>query len=152
MKCSNLPSNAPTRPKNKFTNKVTIYNDIPSDGVNLRRFDRFVIDKCLIYNQISEGADGTVQKILNSQNVVTKDIEHYKTPLEYKQLAEDEKDNFYTVQIDDFVVLAEVDDMITTSREFQELQQKYKDNGFLVTAVNASIYGLNVDNIQITHA
>lgn len=152
MKCSNLPLNATTRPKNKFTNKVTIYNDIPSDGVNLRRFDRFVIDKCLIYNQISEGADGTVQKILNSQNVVTKDIEHYKTPLEYKQLAEDEKDNFYTVQIDDFVVLAEVDDMITNSREFQELQQKYKDNGFLVTAVNASIFGLNVDNVQITHA
>lgn len=152
MKCSNLPLNAPARPKNKFTNKVTIYNDIPSDGVNLRRFDRFVIDKCLIYNQISEGADGTVQKILNSQNVVTKDIKHYKTPIEYKQLAEDEKDNFYTVQIDDFVVLAEVDDIVTTSREFQELQQKYKDNGFLVTAVNASIFGLNVDNVQITHA
>lgn len=152
MKCSNLPLNAPARPKNKFTNKVTIYNDIPSDGVNLRRFDRFVIDKCLIYNQISEGADGTVQKILNSQNVVTKDIEHYKTPIEYKQLAEDEKDNFYTVQIDDFVVLIEVDDIVTTSREFQELQQKYKDNGFLVTAVNASIFGLNVDNVQITHA
>ncbi len=138
--------------KNKFVDKVTIYNDIPSDGVNPRRFDRFVIDKCLIYNQLSESADGTIQKVINAQNVVTKDIEHYKAPNDYKQLALDEKDNYYTVQIDDFIVLSEVDDVVTTSREFQELQQKYKDNGFLVTAVNASIFGMNVDNIQITHA
>lgn len=98
--------------KDKFTKKVTIYNDIPSDGVNLRRFDRFVIDKCLIYNQLSEGADGTIQKIINSQNVITKDTEHYKSPIEYKALAEDERDVFYTVQVDDFVVLDEMDKMI----------------------------------------
>lgn len=138
--------------KDKFTSKVTIYNDIPSDGVNLRRFDRFVIDRCFVYNQATESSDGTIQKIINSQNVITKDIEHYKTPIEYKQLANDEKDNFYTVQIDDFVVLGEVDDIITTSKEFQNLQQKYKNNGFLVTSVNASIYGMTVDNVHIIHA
>ena len=138
--------------KNKFTDKVTIYNDIPSDGVNLRRFDRFVIDKCLIYNQVSEGADGTIQKIINAQNVITKDIEHYKTPVEYSKLAVDEKDNYYTVQIDDFVVFGEVDDVVTTSKEFQALQQKYKHNGFSVTSVNTSIHGMSVDNVHITHA
>lgn len=138
--------------KNKFVDKVTIYNDIPSDGINLRRFDRFVIDKCLIYNQMAEGADGTVQKIINAQNVVTKDVEHYKSPLEYSQLAEDERENYYTVQIDDFVVYGEVDDVVTTSKEWQLLQQKYENNGFSVTSVNASIFGMNVDNVQITHA
>lgn len=146
------PSFQPYGLKDKFTDKVTIYNDIPSDGVNPRRFDRFVIDKCLIYNQATEGADGTIQKIINAQNVITKDIENYKTPIEYKQLATDEKDNFYTVQIDDFVVYGEVDDIVTTSKEFQNLQQKYKDNGFLVTAVNASIFGMAVDNVHIMHA
>lgn len=146
------PKFKPYGVKNKFIYKVTIYNDIPSDGVNLRRFDRFVIDKCLIYNQVSEGADGTIQKIINAQNVITKDVEHYKDPVAYKRLPSDEKDNFYTVQIDDFVVLGEVDDVVTTSKEFQTLQQKYKDNGFSVTAVNASIHGMNVDNVQITHA
>ena len=30
--------------------------------------------------------------------------------------------------------------------------KKYKDNGFLVTAVNASIYGMSVDNVHIIHA
>lgn len=135
-----------------YKDKVTIYNDIPSDGVNLRRFDRFVIDRCLVYNQLSEGADGTVQRIVNAQNVITKDVEHYKTPLEYSQLAEDERENYYTVQIDDFIVYGEVDDVVTTSKEWQELQRKYANNGFSVTAVNASIFGMSVDNVQIIHA
>jgi hypothetical protein len=135
-----------------FDKKVTIYNDIRSDGVNPRRFDRFVIDECMVYNQATESADGTIQRVVNAQNVITKDVEHYKTPLEYSRLPADEKDNFYTVQVDDFVVLAEVDDIVTTGREFQELQEKYADNGFSVTAVNASIYGMSVDNVQITHA
>lgn len=154
-----IPITEQTKPKyrpygmtDKFVNKVTIYNDIPSDGVNLRRFDRFVIDKCLIYNQMAESADGTVQRIVNAQNVITKDVEHYKTPLEYSQLAEDERENYYTVQVDDFVVYGEVDDVVTTSKEWQSFQQKYANNGFSVTAVNASIFGMNVDNVQITHA
>lgn len=154
-----IPITDKTRPKyqpfamnEKFDSKVTIYNDIPSDGVNLRRFDRFVISKCLVYNQLTEGADGTIQRVINTQNVITKDIEHYKSPIEYMQLATDEKDSYYTVQIDDFVVLGEVDDVVTTSKEFQNLQQKYKNNGFSVTAVNASIHGMTVDNVQITHA
>lgn len=154
-----IPITEETKPKyrpygmtDKFVNKVTIYNDIPYDGVNLRRFDRFVIDKCFIYNQMAESADGTVQKIVNAQNVITKDVEHYKTPLEYSQLAEDERENYYTVQVDDFVVYGEVDDVVTTSKEWQSLQQKYANNGFSVTAANASIFGMNVDNVQITHA
>lgn len=136
----------------KYTQKVTIYNDIPSDGVNLRRFDRFVISKCFIYNGLSESGDGTIQKVINAQNVITIDVEHYKSPTEYLGLASDEKDNFYTVQVDDFVVLGEVEDVITNSREFQLLQQKYKNIGFSVTAVEPNIHGMPKDNIQITHA
>ena len=135
-----------------FTKKITIYNDIPADAVNPRRFGKFVVDKCMIYNQAMETADSTIQRVINSQNVITKDIKHYKTPIEYMMLPDDEKKNFYTVQIDDFVVLADIDDVVTTSREYEELQSKYANNGFLVTAVNASIYGLSVDNVLITHA
>lgn len=154
-----IPITDKTRPKyqpfsmnQKFDSKVTIYNDIASDGVNLRRFDKHVIDKCLVYNQLSEGGDGTVQKIINTQNVITIDVEHYKSPVDYKNLASDNKDNYYTVQIDDFVVLGEVDDVVTSAKEFQNLQQKYKDNGFSVTSVNASIHGMTVDNVHIMHA
>ena len=136
----------------KFTDKVTIYNDIASDGVNPRRFDRFVINKCLFYEQLAESADGTIQKIINAQNVITKDIEHYKTPLEYARLPLDLKENYYTVQVDDFIVLGEVDDAVTTSREFQTLQEKYKDNGFSVTAVSAYLKGTDTNHIHIMHA
>lgn len=135
-----------------FDKKVTIYNDIPADGVNDRRFNRFVIDKCNIQNGILQSADGTIEKVINSQSIATKDIAHYKPYLKYIQLAEDEKKRFFTARINDFVVLDEVDDVVTTSREFQELQSKYKDNGFSVTAVNEYIFGLPVDNVQIIHA
>lgn len=136
----------------KYTHKVTIYNSIPADSVNPRRFDHFVIDRCLIYNQLSENVDGTIDKIVNTQNVVTRDVEHYKPPIEYRQLAADEREQFYTVSTNDFVVLTEVDDVVTTSTEYQALQKKYKEYGFLVTAVNASVFGMNVDNIHIMHA
>ena len=45
-----------------------------------------------------------------------------------------------------------VDDIITTAREFQDLQSKYKSKGFSVTAVNEYIHGMAVDNVQIIHA
>lgn len=137
---------------NKFSRKVTIYNSISPRGENQRRFSRFVIDKCLIYNQLSERADGSIQKIADTKNVIMRDVEKYLSPYDYAHLSADETENFFTVQIGDFVVLAEVDDSVSTLREFQELQNKYEENGFLVTNVNASIHGMRVDNIQITNA
>lgn len=132
--------------------KITIYNDIPKTAVEDRHFDRFVIDKCNIQKGMLQNADGTIEKVVNAQTITTKDIEHYKTPLEYALLPADEKDKYFTANVNDFVVLAEVDDVVTTSREFQDLQSKYKSNGFSVTAVNEYIHGMSVDNVQIIHA
>lgn len=135
-----------------FKQKVTIYNDIPSDGVSARRFDRFVIDLCKIQKGIMQNADGTIEKVPNAIMIETKDVEHYKSPLEYSLLPADEKDKYFTANVNDFFVLAEVDDIVTTSREFQELQTKYKGNGFSVTSVNEYLNGMAVDNVQIIHA
>lgn len=142
----------PKQSINLFCKKVTIYNDIPADGVNPRRFDRFVIDLCNIQKGILQNADGTIEKVVNALTITTKDIEHYKTSLEYALLPADMKDNYFTANVNDFVVLAEVDDVVTTSKEFQDLQSKYKNNGFSVTAVNEYIHGMVVDNVQIIHA
>ena len=154
-----IPIEQQTAPKHRqlgrtdlFKSKVTIYNDIPTDGVNARRFDRFVIDLCNIQKGALQNADGTIEKVVNAQTITTKDVEHYKTPIEYSRLPADEKDKYFTANVNDFVVLAEVDDVVTTSREFQELQSKYKNNGFSVTAVNEYIHGMAVDNVQIIHA
>ena len=136
-----------------FKQKVTIYNDIPSDGVNARRFDRFIIDLCNIQKGILQNADGTIEKVVNAITITTKDTEHYKTALEYRYLPVDEKDKYYTVQVNDVVIFGEVDDVATTRRELDSLlETKYKSNGFLVTAVNEYLNGMSVDNIQIVHA
>lgn len=137
---------------NLFKSKVTIYNDIPADGVSPRRFERHVVELCNIQKGILQNADGTIEKVANALTVITKDIEHYKTSAEYMYLPEDEKKKYFTANINDFVVLAEVDDIVTTVDEFRALQKKYKNNGFSVTAVNEYINGMSVDNVQIIHA
>ena len=47
--------------------------------------------------------------------------------------------------------IADVDDIVTTSREFAELQEKYKDNGIVVRSVSANINGMSVDNVTIAN-
>ena len=103
--------------------KVTIYNDIPKSAVEERHFDRFVIERCNIQGGIVSKADGTIENIVNAVTVITKDVERYKQPLEYAKLPVDIRENFYTAQVGDFIVLSEVDDIVTTSREFAELQE-----------------------------
>jgi hypothetical protein len=71
--------------------------------------------------------------------------------MQYAKLPVDIREAFYTVQVGDFIVLAEVDDVVTTSREFAELQEKYKDNGIVVRSVSANIHGMSVDNVTITN-
>lgn len=137
--------------KGLWNAKVTIYNDIPADGVNKRRFDRFVIENCNIQGGYVEKADGTIHNIVNAQTIITRDVEHYKSPREYALLPVDEKDKFFTVQVNDFIVLGEVDDVVTTSKEFEALQEKYGNYGILVTAVNPYIFGMSTDNVTITN-
>ena len=134
-----------------WNKKVTIYNDIPKNAVEERHFDRFVIDSCNIQGGIVSKADGTIENIVNAVTVISKDVDHYKTPLEYAKLPVDIREGFYTVQVGDFIVLSDVDDVVTTSREFAELQEKYSDNGIVVRSVSANINGMSVDNITIAN-
>ena len=134
-----------------WTNKVTIYNDILPDTVNPRRFDRYVIDRCNIQGGILSKADGTIENIVNAVTIITKDVEHYKQPMEYARLPVDLKEDFYTVQVGDFIVLTEVYDVVTTSREFAELQSKYANNGIVVRSVSPNIHGMSVDNITMAN-
>lgn len=136
----------------KFVNKVTIYNDIPKTSVEPRRWDRRVIDKCLVYSGTVEGTNETIQTITNAQNVITRDVEHYKSPSEYALVPVDEREQYYTVQPDDFIVFDEVFDVVTTAAEWGDLQKKYKNNGMSVTTVNPYIFGMKTDNIAISNA
>ena len=131
--------------------KVTIFNDIPKTAVEERHFDRFVIDLCNIQGGIVSKADGTIENIVNAVTVISKDVDRYKTPLEYAKLPVDIREDFYTVQVGDFIVLSEVDDIVTESRDIDTLQKKYKDNWIIVRSVSANIHGMSVDNVTITN-
>lgn len=153
-----IPITENTRPSFKsdgmtdlFSSKVTIYNDIPKTAVEERHFDRFVIELCNIQGGIVSKADGTIENIVNAVSIITKDVDRYKTPLEYAKLPVDIREEYYTVQVGDFIVLSEVDDIATTSREFAELQEKYKDNGIVIRSVSANIHGMSVDNVTIAN-
>ena len=104
-----------------YTQKVTIYNDIPKNAVEERHFDKFVIDKCNIQGGLVNEANGTITNIVNAKSVVTKDVNRYKTPLEYAEIPVDLRVDYFTAQIGDFVVFAEVDDIVTTASEFSQL-------------------------------
>ena len=115
-----IPSEKPIEQRSNvkndfFVKKVTIYNDVPADSVNDRRFDRFVIEKCNIQKGMLQNADGTIEKVVNAITITTKDTEHYKPYLEYRYLPTDEKEKYYTVQVNDVVIFGEVDDVATTS-------------------------------------
>ncbi len=131
--------------------KVTIYNDIRGDMVNDERFHRFVIDKCHIAKGIVQRTDGTIENLINAKTIETKDVERYKPPFEYRKIPIDLAEDFYTVQIGDFVVEGEVDDIVTTSREFGALQTKYNEIGFVVRTVTENIHGMSVDNITMAN-
>ena len=134
-----------------YTQKVTIYNDIPKNAVEDRHFDKFVIDKCNIQGGLVNEANGTITNIVNAKSVVTRDVNRYKTPLEYAEIPVDLRVDYYTAQIGDFVVFGEVDDIVTTASEFSQLQSKYKNNGMKITSVSANIFGLSVDNVTMTN-
>ena len=134
-----------------YTQKVTIYNDIPKNAVEERHFDKFVIDKCNIQGGLVNEANGTITNIVNAKSVITRDVNRYKTPLEYTEIPVDLRVDYYTAQIGDFVVFAEVDDIVTTASEFSQLQSKYKNNGMKITSVSANIFGLSADNVTMTN-
>lgn len=135
-----------------FTQKVTIYNNIPETAVEPRRFDRFVISQCTVQGGFVDKANGTIRNVVNAKTVITKDTEHYKSPDEYTALPTDQRANFYTVQMGDFAVFSEVDDVVTTAMEFSQLQQKYKNNGIKVSSVSSFLNGMGVDNVTFTNA
>ena len=134
-----------------YTQKVTIYNDIPKNAVEERHFDKFVIDKCNIQGGLVNEANGTITNIVNAKSVITRDVNRYKTPLEYAELPVDLRVDCYTAQIGDFVVFGEVDDIVTTASEFSQLQSKYRSNGMKITSVSANSFGLSVDNVTMTN-
>ena len=142
-----------------FTDKVTIYISIPAKDDKPRRFERRLIDKCLIQRGFVNQMDGNIQKVSNALTVITKDITRYIPTVD--GLAETDPNDktinhvldfyTYTVGIGDFIVLDVVDDVVKDAKDFAALQQKYQDNGLKVNTINPYLKGMTVDNITISN-
>jgi hypothetical protein len=135
-----------------FVDKVTVYISVPATSVKPRTFERRVIDKCQIQGGFVEKADGTIRNVVNAQTVITRDVVKYVKPFLFESTPQDVRQDLYTVQVGDFVVFGEVDDIVSDAEGFAKLQQKYKEGGIKVTSVNAAINGMPIDNITITNA
>lgn len=135
-----------------FKDKITIYISIPATPIKARHFNRRIVDKCQMQGGFVDKTDGTVRNIVNAKTVITKDFTRYVPPETFYNTPEDLRTDIFTVQVGDFVVFGEVDDVIENAEQFANIQQKYKNNGIKVTSVNAFINGMAVDNITITNA
>lgn len=136
---------------NLFNQRVTIYNDLQGGVVEGRHFDRFVIPRCNVQGGYITRTDGAIQNIVNAKTVITKAVELYKTPSEYAALPVDERENYFTAQSGDLIVLDEVDDIVTTAAEFSALKKKYSANSLQIVSATAYIYGMDSDNVAMTN-
>ena len=136
-----------------YTKKITIYSDIAKTIVEPRHWDRRVIDRCMVYSGTAESnRENIIQVVSNATTVIIRDVNRYRTPAEYAHIPVDQREQWYTVQPDDFIVFDEVFDVVTNASEWAELQKKYKSNGMSVTTVNPFVFGLTTDNISISNA
>lgn len=134
-----------------FNRTVTIYNVIAKTATEDKHYDRHIVQKCNIQRGDTATLNGTIVNIVNATVLITKDTERYKEPMYYMEISKDLRQKYYTAQIGDFIVFDEVEDEVTTSAEFQDLQNKYKNNGMIVRTVSPTIYGMSVDNVQFSN-
>lgn len=138
---------------NLFNRTVTIYNDIPADSARElpRSWQRTVLRNCNIQGGLASKANGTVENIVNAQTVTTKDVDAYLPPVEFYALPVEKRPDFYTLNVNDFIVFDEVLDEVTTSREWSTLQSNYNKIGMSVETVSVNIYGTGADNISVSN-
>lgn len=134
-----------------WQSKVTIYNDIFDEKTRTRHFNRFVVEKCQIQGKSIEKSSETVSNDFNAKVIITKDVAHYKDCNAYVNLSQNDRENYYTAKVGDFIVLEEVEDIVSNAQQFAELQKKYGDNGIKITQIKKFINGMNTDNIVISN-
>ena len=137
---------------NLWTDRVTVYIDIPADEKTARHFERRIIEKCSVQGGTTDKASDTVRNEVAVKSVFTKDAQRYKSKDTYISLPDAQRERYFTVGAGDYIVFGEVTDTVSNARDFAALQIKHKNNGFKVMNVNTFIYGMNTDNIAISNS
>ena len=135
----------------------TIINQIPqSAAVSTKTaWKKVTLRHCGRINGIYDRTSGAMIYKANTFTAYIYDWEKYKAPHwfdgGYYALAD--KDNYFTVNIGDLIVFADIPDAVpTTLQEFQSMVTKYKDNGGTVSSAQAYInYKANGEPWKTNH-
>ncbi len=131
---------------NLFSETFTIINQIPASQTNPAKvkWKKHFITMCDRRDGIFDQSSGKMAYKANSWSVWCKDWEHYKPPIwtadGYYTLGDDEKDNYFTANVGDLVVFAEIPDVEPVNiKEFNDIVNKYRDNGGTITSAQSYI-------------
>lgn len=140
------------------TETFTIINQIPtSQDVSKKiKWIKHTIDKCSKHDGIYDKTNNQMINRVNTWTAYIGDWQSYKKPSwnnGYYSLADDEKENFFTINIGDLIIFDTIDDTTpTTLQEFKDLCDKYRDNGGTVSNTQAYIsYKANGEGFRTNH-
>lgn len=125
-----------------YNETFTIINQIPksADTAAKAAWKKHTLKKCGRQTGIYDRTNGMMAYKANTFTAYIYDWESYK-PANWSDggyYASDDKDSYFTVNIGDLIVFADIPDLVpTTLQEFQSLVTKYKDNGGTVSSVQA---------------
>lgn len=124
----------------------TIINQIPQapDIATKRAWTKYTLKECDKKDGLYDKSSGTMIYKANSFTAYVYDWEHYKPPVwlenGYYKLADVDKGEFYTANVGDLIIFADIPDIApTTTAEFAALTQKYRDIGGIISGVNVYI-------------
>ena len=131
---------------NLFSETFTIINQIPQSPTVPTKvlWKKHFISNCDRRDGIYDRSDRVMAYKASAWTVWCKDWQRYKPPdwtnEGYYILFSEAKDNYWTANVGDLIVFAEIPDIVpTTVAEFQSLVNKYRENGGLITQAQSYI-------------
>lgn len=135
----------------------TIINQIPTSATNSEKvaFKIHKLQNCFKRNSVQSASSNTLVYNNNSFTTFCYDWQHYKEPtfLDGGYYAIEDKSNYFTVNTNDFIVFADIEDAEPTGiAEFEALKQKHKDIGGVITGKEVFInFDENDEPLQTNH-
>ncbi len=131
--------NAPNGLSNLNGKVFTIINQIPTSASVAAKtgWKKYRLTDCGKRDGLYDKSSGTMAYKANTWTAYINDWQQYKTPTwlddGYYALPENEKSNYFTANVGDLLIFADItDDAPTTLQEFNALRDKYKDMGGII--------------------
>lgn len=124
-----------------FWNKtITLYNKYEDEQTGVIRWYRHVIDRCFVKTTNNKVTVGDVQLQTKENIVRISEQSNYKPPFEWRNLPNDQKSEFITLQNGDLIFFGEISeeiDELMPGKRSNDIVKKYNAVGSMViNAIN----------------